>query len=228
MAFVYNAGATVNASFKAINAFIRGDFWAGLAYIVIAVVHGTLAILNAFGIRASMIGPPPPMGPALAFAGGGSAAIWSGIVANKVFALWVIQHVAPVVFSGYLMMAKSTGGGGKSGDSSGSGGNSEDHHKVPYGNKTFDHQNHPLVKKAGVDLKEYPENRMILENHSGRHSNAYHIEVKGMLDQALENMSGQGKGAALEAFNEVCDEIEIRIANGSLKPYISKDVFYSP
>jgi len=217
--FVYHAGMVGKSIFGVVTAFLRGDFWDGLAHVVNAIVNGIFAALSMVGMRAALIPPAPPCGaPALALAGGGAAAVggyWTVIMANKQLAWWVIEQVAPAAFNAYLFMSKSSNGEGSV----------ESHHGVPYNNKTYDHQNHPLVKQALVDLEKDPRNRMLLGNHGGRHSSEYHQQIKKMLDNAYTSVAGQGVEAAKKAFYEVCDDIKSGIANGELKPYKGKDVY---
>lgn len=101
----------------------------------------------------------------------------------------------------------------------------QDHHAVPWNNKTYKHQNHPLVKQAGnPDLETMEENLRALEGHSGRHSKAYHAEVKKRLDDAAKRVAGKGREAAQKALDDVIKKIWEDIASGKLRPYNHKDV----
>jgi RHS repeat-associated protein len=221
---LYNIRAGTQKAFEALNAFMQGDFWGGLPYVVMAGMHGTLAVLNGLGIRASLIAPPGGMAPALASAGGSSTAFWSAVTARPAVALWVIKQVAPVAFTAYVMLMARSGGTGASGGSGGI----QEHHKVPYGSKKFNHQNHPLVKQAGINLEKHARNKMLLGNHGGRHSYKYHEQIDQMLWNAYGDVAGKGKDAAKSAFDSVCQKIERDIANGTLRPYNNKDVWVPP
>ena len=61
-------------------------------------------------------------------------------------------------------------------------GKSQGHHIVPYNNSKFDHQNHDLVRAAGLNLKTYGKNKIPLINHAGRHTDNYNQIVKDILD----------------------------------------------
>jgi RHS repeat-associated protein len=99
------------------------------------------------------------------------------------------------------------------------------HHKVPYNNKSWNHENHPLVKQAKVNLKDYNKNLMDLINHGGRHTDAYHMIVDHMLTSAYETVAGGSQEAALNALNEVLEKIAQDVKSGKLRPYDSKSVW---
>jgi len=221
-AFIYNVRESVKSTINALNSFMQGDFWDGLAYIVVAAIHGSFAVLNAFGIMSCLIGPPPPMASALSLSGGGATVFWSKVVANPALGLWVVKQVAPVAFTGYLVMMSGSAGGEISSSREG---DIENHHRVPHSNKDYDFQNHPLLKQAKVNLKKEPGNIMRLGNHHGRHSKAYLDGVKNMLDEAYPGVANQGEEEAKRALKEVYNNIDKEIANGRLKPYINKDVW---
>ncbi|MBN2817942.1 MAG: RHS repeat-associated core domain-containing protein, partial [Bacteroidales bacterium] len=99
------------------------------------------------------------------------------------------------------------------------------HHKAPWSNKTFNHQNHPLVKQAEVNLKTYRNNLMDLGNHAGRHSPEYHRGVQNIFNKHYRSAIGKGKSGAQNALDNSLTEIENSIKNGVLNPYSNKDVW---
>jgi ribosomal protein S20 len=182
-------------------------------------LHGTLAVLNVVGMKASL-DPPFTGGFAPALAGSGAAgqtAFWSRVVANPVVSQWVVKTVAPAAMTAYIAFFESRGGG------------SQWHHGVPKNSSKYNYSDHPLVKKAGWSKKELennPANRLRLGNHAGPHSKAYHEAIKTMLDEANKKLGAGGKETAEKALKEVLGKIDEGIANGTLKPYDTKDVFY--
>ena len=66
---------------------------------------------------------------------------------------------------------------------------------------------------------------MLLENHAGRHSEVYHERINEMLWKAYDNVVGKGKEAAEKAIYILLNNIENGIADGTLKPYVNKDVY---
>jgi hypothetical protein len=72
----------------------------------------------------------------------------------------------------------------------------QDHHAVPYANKKYNHQNHPLVKKVKVDLKTYAKNLRPLKGHKGRHLEEYHRQIAKRLDNAYKPKMSQAKAKA--------------------------------
>lgn len=226
MGAVYNFRQMGNATVKLINCWSMGDFWDGLGYLVVAIVHGLAAAMNIVGMVAGYSDPPPGAIAALGVSGLGgvtAGAIWAKIVANPALAEWVIAQVAPLAMACYLVfMAKMVGSGAYS-----SGGGSQNHHKVPLDSKRYKYSDHPLIKKAGwteEDLKKDPANVLRLGNHGGRHSAAYHDAIREMLNQANRGLSGGGRQAAEKALRDVLKEIDRKIANGTLRPYENKDI----
>ena len=224
----YHARGMAISGFSAYNRWVSGDFWNGLAYVVLSLVHGVGAVLNVLGMIA-MSGPPPGGAVAAAFAGGGSMTVggtWTVITSNPAVADWVLSSVAPAAYTAFIaLMAKRAGmDGGSSGGSSAS---SQSHHKVPHENNTYEHHNHNLVKQAGwsqKDLEINPRNQMLLDNHAGPHSRPYHEAIRRMMDDAYKRVAGKGSGAAIRELNKIFDELEIGIKNGTYRPYNTKDV----
>ena len=99
------------------------------------------------------------------------------------------------------------------------------HHKVPWNNKTFNHQNHPLVKQSGMKLKTSLDNQMRLGNHAGRHSSDYHKAVSGMMDKAYMGAVNKGQEAAKKVLLDVFNQIENAIKSSKLQPYNTKAVW---
>ena len=128
---------------------------------------------------------------------------WARAVASPALMEWILKYVGPTALSAYLVMARS---------------NIEEHHGIPYANKTFDFQNHPLVKKAGINLETDMGNKMLLANHRGRHWTLYLKAIKERLDNALAMMFKTGRSAK-DCYNDVSQGIKRDIGNGSLKPY---------
>jgi hypothetical protein len=50
----------------------------------------------------------------------------------------------------------------------------QDHHTIPWDNKSFNHRSHPLVKQAGTNLRKHPTNLKPLKGHIRRHRTSYH------------------------------------------------------
>jgi|GEM_PF-5766104 len=212
---IYHAKNLVASTVNVYNAWSDGDFWGSLPDVVMGVVHGTGLAFNIAGMIGSITPPPAAQMPALALSGGGTLVaerFWTVVVSNPQLAGWVIKRVAPPAFSAYMALTSRS-----------SRGSVEIHHKAPYGNKEYDFQNHPLVKKSGVDLKKDPRNQMLLGNHRGRHSSAYLKAIKKLLDEA--NKTIRGKQNAIEVLNNIYVEIENLIADGTLQPYVNKDVY---
>src|SRR5262249_29702420 len=101
----------------------------------------------------------------------------------------------------------------------------EDHHAIPWGNGTYDHQNSPLVRAAGVHLFTDTRNNGPVVNHQGPHSDSYHLEVRARLDTAWQTVRGQGRKAADAALGQVIASIWVDIANGSLRLYNDRNVW---
>jgi len=100
----------------------------------------------------------------------------------------------------------------------------QDHHAIPWNNKKYHHESHPLVRKAKVNLKTYKKNIKSLENHAGRHSRSYHDAVAERLNAAYEGVAGKGKAEARAALDRVIQGIWRDIRNGKLRPYDNKHV----
>ena len=65
----------------------------------------------------------------------------------------------------------------------------QDHHAIPYDNKKYAHQKHGLVAAAGnPKLETLPSNLRSVEGHAGRHSSAYHAEVRRRMDAGLDKL----------------------------------------
>jgi hypothetical protein len=101
----------------------------------------------------------------------------------------------------------------------------QNHHLVPYNNKTYNHQNHPLVKEAGANLKTDPRNQVPLANHAGPHSQSYHSDVNKILNEEYAKAAGKGPTTASNALNTAYQRIYQGIQDGSIRPYVNKDVF---
>jgi hypothetical protein len=230
MGAVYNFRRMGIATVKLMNSWSAGDFWDGLGYLVVAIVHGIAAAMNIVGMVAGYSAPPPGAIAALSVSGLGgisAGAIWASIVANPALAEWVVMQIAPLAMTAYLVfMAKMTGAGGYS-----SGGGSQEHHKIPRESKRYKYSDHKLVKQAGwteSDINKDPANIVRLGNHGGRHSSAYHRAIEGMLDEAADSVAGKGRVAADKALQEVLKEIDRGLADGTLRPYENKDVWIVP
>ena len=228
---VYHARG-IAVSFQALyNRWAVGDFWGGIPYIVISILHGFFLILNMIGMNASMT--PPPSGPVPAMVGVGATGagqFWVTATSNPAMAGWIVKTVGPAAMSAYIAFFANRGNSG-SGSSRSSSSNSQDHHKIPLDSKTYNYSDHPLVKKAGwteADIDKDPANILRLGNHAGRHSSAYHRAIREMLDEAHTSVIGKGQGAAEKALLKVLNQIDKDIANGTLKPYINKDVWIIP
>ena len=99
------------------------------------------------------------------------------------------------------------------------------HHKAPWANKAFNHQNHPLVKQSKVDLKTHETNLMPLGGHSGPHSAEYHRGVQNIFNKHYSKVKGKGQRVAHEELDKALKEIQNEISKGTLKPYQNKDVW---
>jgi RHS repeat-associated protein len=212
--FAINAVSVVNGvlgaivfGFSAINAWMDGLFWDGCGYAIMAALNGLSAALSYMGMKASLK-PPSGLSGGLALAmNGGATAVWEVAVAHPEALAWGIKVVAPAAFGVYMMM--------KNGKVP-----IQEHHKVPWSNSKYDFKNHPLIKRAGVNLEKDPRNLMDLANHAGRHSKIYLEAVLKRLDDAWASLGGNPSQAAADAkFKEVVDQIEKDISNGSLRPY---------
>ena len=98
------------------------------------------------------------------------------------------------------------------------------HHLIPQGKR---YANNPLIKAAGANLEDDVVNHMDLINHSGRHTGEYHQSVEQLLNQAYQDYRN-GKMSAQEAYEGVCRKLREGITDGSIIPYISKDVHPAP
>jgi hypothetical protein len=219
---VYHARQMAISTVQVYNQWVMGDFWGGLPYIVLAILHGAFCVLNIIGMVTAM--KPPPSGavmPALAGVGAaGSQQFWATVISNPAWAGWVVKTVGPAAMSAYCFMSKNTEVGQES--SFDREGPVEDHHKVPHGNKGYKFHKHPLFRKAGWTkemLEKDPRNRMLLGSHRGRHWGSYLEEVWGMANHKYETLGTGGKAAANRAVLELLDELEKDIIEGRLKPY---------
>ncbi len=168
--------------------------------------------------------PDPPIGPHGHDAGDDSLG-------------WFIDEPEPVLEASASGAGALKGGGGvgipfyhsvfskNSNDLTSTFGNVQRHHLIPWGNSTYPHYKHPLVKDAGVDIRVDPNNLMYLGNHAGPHSKAYHAAVKNLLNQAYSRVAGQGVDAARNALQGVYQDIAGGIIDGSIKPYNNKEVY---
>jgi hypothetical protein len=103
------------------------------------------------------------------------------------------------------------------------------HHAIPWNNKTWNHQNHPLVKQAcNSRLDKMPGNVRPVEGHIGRHSDSYHREIRRRMNEAYDWVAGKGQVAAQKELDKVLKGIWDDIACGKLKPYDHKDVIVLP
>ena len=100
----------------------------------------------------------------------------------------------------------------------------QEHHAVPWNNQTYNHQNNPLVKQSGADLKTLPSNLKAVQGHAGRHCPAYHRAVAQRLNAGYLKVKGKGQDAALKQLNSVIKGIWRDISNGKLQLYSSKNV----
>lgn len=98
------------------------------------------------------------------------------------------------------------------------------HHPITYCNTTYDFNEHPLVKQSCMMLKT-DQTLVLLENHAGRHDPNYHLEVQRRLDAEYRAI-GPGKSAEVytSGVNRVAGGVIRDIDNGSLRPYVHKDV----
>ena len=106
-------------------------------------------------------------------------------------------------------------------------GEAQNHHPIPWNtnpaNPSWNFQNHPLVKAAGLNLKTN-QPLLKLENHAGPHTASYKNKIKLMLDTTWNNLSDRTSKGAREALNRTMNRIMTKIENGSLKPYDNKVV----
>jgi hypothetical protein len=101
----------------------------------------------------------------------------------------------------------------------------QDHHGIPWDNKTWNHQKHPLVKQAGdPNLEKHPQNRKALQGHAGRHSTTYHQEIRRRMDEAYKKVAGKGQEEAKRELENLIKQIWKDIENGTLRPYDHKGV----
>jgi RHS repeat-associated protein len=99
----------------------------------------------------------------------------------------------------------------------------QEHHPISHNNNTWDHSSHPLCKCADMNLKT-EQDLIVLEGHSGRHSQEYQAEVDHRMNKTWESLKGKSKGKAREALKRVVDGIMKDIGSGKLKPYVHKSV----
>lgn len=104
----------------------------------------------------------------------------------------------------------------------------QDHHPIPWDNKTYNHSNHKLVKAACMDLRT--QQKLIrLKNHAGPHTKTYHMEVQSRLDVEWQRL-GEGRsvaeyrGGVQKVVNSLIDDIQ----SGDLKLYKNKHVVPFP
>jgi len=100
----------------------------------------------------------------------------------------------------------------------------EDHHAVPWNNKAHPHQQHKLVRRAGVNLEKHEVNLRRLQGHRSRHSTSYHEEVNARLERAWKGLKSKTQANAQEALDDVIQSIWDDIESGNLAPYNGKDV----
>jgi RHS repeat-associated protein len=226
---VTSTSRAISATIQAMRAFRSGDFWEGLGYAGVAVLQGAAAILSLLNLRSL---PRPPGGAGtLAVIGGqtvSAEAFWLSAVGSPALIRWLLRTLGPPAFSSFLAIFSSAAAGGDGEGGSYGQGPVQTHHKIPFGNSSFNHQNHPLVRQAGVNLKSSIRNQMLLGNHGGRHSKPYHLKIKEWLDEGFDRVAGKGQAAALRKLNQIIDRIEGGIANGTLRPYTNKDVYIPP
>jgi RHS repeat-associated protein len=100
------------------------------------------------------------------------------------------------------------------------------HHGIPWNNSTYNHQAHPLVRRAGVDLKTDSRNMASIFNHRGPHSDNYHLNIRARMDQALGALPARATQAqANEALGQVMQGVWRDIGRGTLEPYNWKTVY---
>jgi A nuclease family of the HNH/ENDO VII superfamily with conserved AHH len=99
----------------------------------------------------------------------------------------------------------------------------QEHHKIPWEN--VGHIQHRLRVLSNVNLKTDKRNLMMVGGHLSHHSDEYHEEVSLAMTRAYKNLKVKTQAAAFVAIGEVMDEIESRIANGTLKLYKDRDVW---
>ena len=92
----------------------------------------------------------------------------------------------------------------------------QEHHPIPYNNKTWNHSDHELIKCAAMNL-ETDQKLAVLQGHIGKHSPTYHAEVRARLDAAWAALSVKNETNAVIAVNGVVDSIIRDINSGSLK-----------
>lgn len=82
--------------------------------------------------------------------------------------------------------------------------------------------------KKSPELKTLPGNLRPLEGHAGRHSPAYHQEIRRRMDEAFKRTAGKGAETAQKELDNVLKSIWDDIASGKLRPYDHKDVILPP
>lgn len=219
VSFVKSSFQASRCTLKALQAFIDGSFWDGVALMALAIVNGVGAALSLIGMLAALRPPPPPLVPALAMGAGtlATSAIWTFLLNTRHLMVWVVRSLAPFAMSIFLAVSANALEPPV-----------QRHHKIPFANSEFDFQNHDLVRTAGVDLENDTRNIMLLANHVGRHSHGYLVAVKDMLDSVWIGVAKAGAAAAREAIYGLMDDIESQIISGGLKPYSTKDVWKPP
>jgi hypothetical protein len=104
----------------------------------------------------------------------------------------------------------------------------QNHHLIPWENRTYPHASHRLVRQAGVDLRTYRPNIRPLAGHSGPHAAKYHLDVEERLDLGYEAVKGKGRAAARAELNAILDEIWADIGKRKLEPYEGRSVSIPP
>ena len=106
------------------------------------------------------------------------------------------------------------------------------HHKIPWENSTYNHDNHELRRLSQVDLYSDKRNKMWLGGHLSSHSPSYHLDVKDRMNVAWRRLTGgaPGSGSATRedadlAMGEVMAGIEADIRSKRLAPYDAKEVW---
>jgi hypothetical protein len=93
----------------------------------------------------------------------------------------------------------------------------QDHHAIPWENSTYNHQQHPLVEQAGVNLKTYEPNIQAVVGHDYA---PYHLEVQRRMNNAFMELQGDlTPGSARAALNNVIQSIWTDIGRGRLRLY---------
>jgi hypothetical protein len=103
-------------------------------------------------------------------------------------------------------------------------GPTQEHHLIPWSNRTWNHQGHPLVRQAGLNLRTAEGNTVPMANHAGRHSTGYHQTVRQMMDRAYIGVRGKGPEAAQAALRGVMADLRSGIRAGLIRPYDGKAV----